>query len=78
MSRTFDTCDELKDVMWHVYTYWRKRSVQCFDGGTGGSNSLEDLHVVGGMILKLVLKKKDRKTLAELIWRIVRISGGFL
>jgi len=27
MSRTFDICDELKQVMWHVFTYWRNRNV---------------------------------------------------
>jgi hypothetical protein len=61
-----------------IHVLEKEKCVQCFDGGTGRCNGLEDLHVVGGMILKLVLKKKDRKTLAELIWRLVRISGGFL
>lgn len=39
-------------------TYWRNRNVcGVLMGKPGGGNSLEVLHVVGRIILKLVLKK---------------------
>jgi len=42
-----------------IHVLEKQKCVQCFDGvtGEGGSNSLEVLHVVGMMILKLFLKK---------------------
>jgi len=40
-----------------IHVLGKEKCVECFDGGTGRSKSLEDLHVVGRIILKLFLKK---------------------
>jgi hypothetical protein len=52
-------CDELKEVVWYVFTYWRNRNLcSVLMGEAGGIHSFEVLHVVGRMILKLVLKNR--------------------